>query len=159
MQNQLANKIRYSEQPIHGEAEIIERVKTSLIKRGMETTVAKVAAGKLRNENEESSPEPQCNDVERGSGSEHEKEKVPMKGYVISFSRKRKLRRLHYLGRCHRRPGQDYREWTYLGEEPPNPERYDVKCLQCWRAKLPNLKPTNSSSASDATTSSSTDSD
>ena len=122
-------------------------------------TDAAMTAGKLRKEIKEDNTDPQCNVAERGSESEYEKEEVPKEGYVISFSKKRKLKRLHYVGRCRRRPGQDYREWEYLGETPPNSERYDVRCLQCWRTKPLDTKSTNSSSASDATTSSSTDSD
>ena len=84
-------------------------------------------AGKLRKEIKEDNTDPQCNVAERGSGPEYEKEEVPMKGYVISFSKKRKLKRLHNV--------------------------------QCWRTKPLDAKSTNSSSATDATTSSSTDSD
>ena len=79
MQNQLSDKIRDSEQLSIGEAEFIDRVKHHLVKRGMEIAVANVVAGYLRSEIEKSSPEPQCNDAERGSGSEHEKKEAPMK--------------------------------------------------------------------------------
>ena len=57
---------------------------------------------------------------------------LPTSGYVITFTFKKRLRRLHYIGRCYRRPGVDYYDYEAHGETLPPPDRYDKTCLQCW---------------------------
>ncbi len=54
-------------------------------------------------------------------------------GYVVSVSGKRKLRRLHRWGWCHRVPGVDYRQFVEYGDRCPEPQFYDDYCHQCWR--------------------------
>jgi hypothetical protein len=55
------------------------------------------------------------------------------RGYVVSISMKHRLRRLHYLGRCHRVPGVHYQEYEFLGGDRPGEDAYDDYCRQCWR--------------------------
>jgi len=55
-------------------------------------------------------------------------------GYVVSLG-KRDWRRLHYLGGCSRMPGIHYLRYEFLGQERPEPDRYDEVCKQCWGAK------------------------
>ena len=56
-----------------------------------------------------------------------------VKGYVVSVSGKRKVRRLHYVGRCHRIPGVDFLDYECHYEEQPLDTSYDDYCHQCWR--------------------------
>ena len=69
-----------------------------------------------------------------------EKDTAPVKGYVVSVSGKRKVRRLHYVGRCHRVPGVDFLDYVLCGEEQPLDTSYDDYCHQCWRAGPPVLR-------------------
>ena len=55
------------------------------------------------------------------------------RGYVISISTKHRVRRLHYLGKCHRVPKVHYQEFEFLGMERPSEDAYDDYCRQCWR--------------------------
>ena len=55
-------------------------------------------------------------------------------GYVGSISAKTKVRRLHFLGACHRVPGLDYLDFELLGSEVPDCSLYDAYCAQCWAA-------------------------
>ena len=61
-----------------------------------------------------------------------EEKELPTSGYVITYTFKKRLRRLHYIGRCYRRPGVDYYDYEAHGETLPPPDRYDKTCLQCW---------------------------
>ncbi len=54
-------------------------------------------------------------------------------GYVVSISGKRKVRRLHHWGWCHRIPGVDYKFFEEYGAVCPGPEHYHDYCHQCWR--------------------------
>ena len=63
---------------------------------------------------------------------EEEEVAPPESGYVVSMSGRKGLRRLHYIGLCHRLPGIDYLRWEALGEAEPGEERYDACCKQCW---------------------------
>ena len=56
----------------------------------------------------------------------------PESGYVVSMSGRKGLRRLHYIGLCHRLLGIDYLRWEALGEAEPGEEQYDACCKQCW---------------------------
>ena len=53
-------------------------------------------------------------------------------GYVVSISTKKHVRRLHFLGGCHRVPGIDYLDYEQMGEHVPDPDTYDAYCGQCW---------------------------
>ena len=55
------------------------------------------------------------------------------RGYVVSISTKHRLRRLHYLGKCHRVPKIHYQDFEFLGMELPDQDAYDDYCRQCWR--------------------------
>ena len=56
-----------------------------------------------------------------------------IKGFYVSVSEKKKIRRLHCAGACWRLPGRDYKDFVALGEDPPDPAEFDVKCRDCWR--------------------------
>ena len=55
-------------------------------------------------------------------------------GYVCSVTGKRGLRRLHFIGLCHRKPGYEYAHFNLLGSKMPPSEEYDEICKQCWPA-------------------------
>ena len=52
-------------------------------------------------------------------------------GFVVAITVS-KLRRLHYVGNCGRRPGVQYRSFEVFGDNPPDPIRYDKRCRQCF---------------------------
>ena len=52
--------------------------------------------------------------------------------YIISIRQGSKIRTLHLLGACHRKPGVDYREWQVVGEIRPHHRGYTQACRQCW---------------------------
>ena len=56
----------------------------------------------------------------------------PKEGYVVSISGKKKLRRLHFRGACHRIPGSDYLDFEDYGHKQPKETHYDDYCHQCW---------------------------
>ncbi len=58
-------------------------------------------------------------------------------GYVCSLLGRRGVRRLHYVGLCHRRPGHDYARFRCFGDRLPGKEEYDAVCRQCWPSGNP----------------------
>ncbi len=61
-----------------------------------------------------------------------EPHEVP-EGYIISISAKKRLRRLHLMGACHRLPGIDYTNYIVVGDKCPGSDQYDDYCRHCWR--------------------------
>ena len=61
-------------------------------------------------------------------------------GYVCSVTGRRGVRRLHFVGLCHRKPGYDFGMFNLLGSQMPGPEEYDEICKQCWP---PEVQKTN----------------
>ena len=51
-------------------------------------------------------------------------------GYLVAFAHK--LRCLHYVGRCWRKPGRDTKKWQNNGQEQPGGQEYDHYCKHCW---------------------------
>ena len=51
-------------------------------------------------------------------------------GYLVAFAHK--LRCLHYVGRCWRKPGRDIKNWQYYGQEQPGEQDYAHFCKHCW---------------------------
>ena len=51
-------------------------------------------------------------------------------GYLVAFAHK--LRCIHYVGRCWRKPGRDIKNWQYYGQEQPEEQDYDHYCKHCW---------------------------
>ena len=45
-----------------------------------------------------------------------------------------KIRRLHYIGDCGKRPYIDYWNFEMYGADCPDPDRYDKRCQNCFRA-------------------------
>ncbi len=58
-------------------------------------------------------------------------------GYVCSILGRRDVRRLHYIGLCHRRPGHDYARFRCFGDRLPEKSEYDAVCRQCWSSGDP----------------------
>ncbi len=63
---------------------------------------------------------------------------APVQGYVCSVTGRRGIRRLHFVGRCHRRPGFDYAVFQEHGGERPAVGSGRVRCglppmLARWR--------------------------
>lgn len=84
----------------------------------------------------------------------------PTSGFVIVRSDKGRMRRLHFIGACHRRPGEHYTDFTVC-EHLPAADLVDAKCKQCFRLGGPPLAPAASRevmSADESDTSSSRDS-
>ncbi len=83
-------------------------------------------------------------------------------GYVVSISSGRRLRRLHKLGLCYRKPGIHYLRYEELGNVLPSPELYDDYCRDCWKADAPSSSqapaPSPGSDGSDTGSSSSSSS-
>jgi hypothetical protein len=57
----------------------------------------------------------------------------PPHGYIISISAKKRVRRLHLMGACHRIPGLDYVDYEVAGDQCPSSDKYDDYCRHCWR--------------------------
>ena len=84
----------------------------------------------------------------------------PTSGFVIVRSDKGRMRRLHFIGACHRRPGEHYTDFTVY-EHLPAADLVDAKCKQCFRLGAPPPAPAASGdilSADESDTSSSGDS-
>ena len=60
-----------------------------------------------------------------------------VRGYVISISGKRRVRRLQFVGLCHRLPGLDFLDYECHDDELPAGGLYDDYCHQCWRTGPP----------------------
>ncbi len=52
---------------------------------------------------------------------------------------KRRTRRLHYLGACHRVPGIDYLDYEELGPHLPSEDAYVLVCKNCWAGQVAGL--------------------
>ena len=118
-----SKRVREDAEPVsvvaagHKESSLTDDVKNSSVQTGVEVLEPRVA-GHLASE--------------RTDG-----EVATPKGYVTSISGKRRLRRLHYVGQCHRLPGVDYLEFETHGEKQPHATLYDDYCRQCWRSGPP----------------------
>ncbi len=104
--------------------------------------VSEILWPRLREEADEAKDEPRPPEREeravQGDSDEEAAEVTWPEGYVVSISRGRRLRRLHKLGLCYRRPGVHYRRFEELGAELPSSEQYDDFCRDCWRANGPS---------------------
>ena len=56
----------------------------------------------------------------------------PTSGFVIVRTDKGRMRRLHFIGACHRRPGEHYSDFSVYDQLPPA-DMVDAKCKQCFR--------------------------
>ncbi len=65
-------------------------------------------------------------------GVEPAEEADKVTGYVCSVIGRGRVRRLHYVGLCHRRPGHDYANYEVHGDAMPPPNMYDAVCRKCW---------------------------
>ena len=64
----------------------------------------------------------------------------PVEGYVVSITGHARLRRLHFVGLCHRRPGVHFQEWSAHGKTLPVPSAYDTVCRACWRMQADEVR-------------------
>ena len=86
-----------------------------------------------------------------GPGSAAEMGEEELKGFYISYTRKRHFARLHRVGGCHRTPGIDVHDFQYLDE--PHEAAWDEFCKQCWRhGAVPPEEEGNQSSTSSSST-------
>ena len=89
-------------------------------------------------------------------------EAAPTSGFIVSITDKGRMRRLHFLGACGRRPGEHYRDWRHYGECPPRADEVDARCRVCFppnTAAAPSNKlPDDIDSDDESDTSSSTSS-
>ena len=65
----------------------------------------------------------------------------PKSGFVIAFSDKGRMRRLHYVGACFRVPGEHYRQYTCHGDMMPEDNLIDARCKQCFPEGRPAPTP------------------
>ncbi len=97
---------------------------------------------RLLEETREASDEPPADAQEDRAITGHSDEEVEAvtwsDGYVVSISSNRRVRRLHKLGLCYRRPGVHYRRYEELGTELPGPDSYNEYCRDCWKAGEPS---------------------
>ncbi len=78
---------------------------------------------------------------------------IPAQGYTVSISRKKRIRTLHLIGSCYRRPGVDYANYEHLGLEDPPASAYNAYCRSCWRGEQrPVTMKEDDDSASSCTT-------
>ena len=77
----------------------------------------------------------------------------PPQGFVVAITTT-KLRRLHYVGNCGRRPGEHYRSFEAYGDSPPGRRLYDSRCRQCFQEGEVELESDSSDSKSSSTHSS-----
>ena len=54
-------------------------------------------------------------------------------GFVVVRTDKGRMRRLHFLGACHRRPDEHYHNYTFH-DVMPTADQIDAKCKQCFPA-------------------------
>ncbi len=87
-------------------------------------------------------------EVGGSSGDQDAVDREPVTGYVCSVLGKRRVRRLHYVGLCYRRPGWDYAEYERHGDTVPPASAYDLVCRQCWPGGRPDRQVDDSSVAS-----------
>ena len=76
----------------------------------------------------ETKPRPSLKRHERAS---YDTEPHLEPGFLVAYSHK--LRCLHYIGRCWRKPGRDIKRWTYFGDKQPMVKDRDHFCQHCWK--------------------------
>ena len=103
LQNNLTTAIREGKGEEADEREIIDRVSADFQRRGLSPGSANDAATKLG----KSQGEQETAKTVEENGEELGRQ-MPQRGYVLSFSQKRKLRRLHWICTCHPLPGLGY---------------------------------------------------
>ena len=60
---------------------------------------------------------------------------APTTGFILSLTDHGRMRRLHHLGACWRKPGEHYAHWLHFGAILPGPELYDARCRTCFPAE------------------------
>ena len=75
------------------------------------------------------------------------------RGFVVAITTA-KLRRLHFVGNCGRRPGEHYRSFEAFGDSPPGRRLYDSRCRQCFPEGELELESDSADSKSSSTHSS-----
>ena len=113
------SKIQYA-QPISVEKSSSSKTRPVLAKVKRERTgrVPGIIETKPRMQRQTSRPEPSV---------------LPL-GYLVANGHK--LRCLHYVGRCWRKPERDIKNWQYFGQIQPAPSECDHYCRHCWSKGL-----------------------
>ncbi len=96
---------------------------------------------RVREDAEPTVPPPEAEEAEGEKEQEDSGEelKAPRweNGYIVSISSGRRVRRLHRLGLCHRRPGIHYHRYEEYGAKFPPPSQYNDYCKDCWKKDAP----------------------
>ena len=66
-------------------------------------------------------------------------DREPKEGYVISISKKRRIKCLHLIRACDRRPGEHYQCYVTCGATAPASSEYNQVCKTCWPTETENL--------------------
>ena len=86
-------------------------------------------------------------------------EPPPQAGFIVAISDRGKMRRLHHLNSCGRRPGEHYTNWIFYGDRIPPDTEIDARCKICFRSgsekPQPVTDPDDIDSADESDTSSS----
>ncbi len=119
---------------------------------------------RVREDAEPTVPPPEAEEA-GGEGDQQDSEdelRTPQweNGYIVSISSGRRVRRLHRLGLCHRRPGIHYHRYEEYGPKLPPPSQYNDYCKDCWKKEAPGTRDESgdSSESGGGTSSSSTSS-
>ncbi len=118
------------------------------LSRGEATSARGARASSSHEHGTSGSAAPSVDGVGGSSGGHGIVDDEPVTGYVCSVLGKRRVRRLHYVGLCYRRPGWDYAEYERHGDVAPAATAYDLVCRQCWPDGRPEEQGEGSSVAS-----------
>ena len=148
-QQEAACRLRQRGRDFLGEAHVLSDFERYCLDQGYEDEEVAMTVQRLRFFDQEAgvtqeestaqpppqaSPEaPPCSGDESDKDSDAENANTEVGGYVVSITGKRTWRRLHYIGRCWRRPGKDYASFQTFGEDAPPAAAYDAVCRDCWK--------------------------
>ena len=96
--------------------------------------------------------------AEAASALDQAEVKESPKGYIIAVTQRGRLRRLHYAGGCHRKPGEHFLDWVELGDRQPEGHEYNARCLNCFPQGRQEAREMEEQDVSDIGSNSSSDS-
>lgn len=74
----------------------------------------------------------ELDEIEISEDEEGSVVRVPMGHYVVSVVGRSKMRTLHRVGECFRKPGERYANYDYIGNEPPDASMFHRACRVCF---------------------------
>ena len=74
----------------------------------------------------------ELDEIEISEDEEGSVVRVPMGHYVVSVVGRSKMRTLHRVGECFRKPGEHYANYDYIGNEPPDASMFHRACRVCF---------------------------